>query len=105
MLVCAKQHRASRVFRQWNFTDLPLMASCSLLCRCLQVTSLLPNGAVFNFSDVLPADKSYVTYSGPLTTPACTGQPQLHPVPAMHEVVHSAQSPGGVSCRCSHLCI
>ncbi|KAF6259944.1 alpha carbonic anhydrase [Scenedesmus sp. NREL 46B-D3] len=33
---------------------------------------LLPTGAQLNFNDVLPADRSYVTYSGSLTTPPCT---------------------------------
>jgi hypothetical protein len=54
-------------------TYMPTVGS-GLSCHfCMQVSSLLPTGVSLNFHDVLPADRSYVTYSGSLTTPPFTG--------------------------------
>eukprot|EP00879_Flechtneria_rotunda_P023545 GHRR01024908.1.p1 GENE.GHRR01024908.1~~GHRR01024908.1.p1 ORF type:complete len:356 (+),score=65.59 GHRR01024908.1:599-1666(+) len=45
-------------------------------------SSYLPNAAVLDFDDVLPTDRSYVTYYGSLTTPGCTEGVLWHVLPA-----------------------
>lgn len=41
----------------------------------MQLSAYIPAGKTLDFDKILPADRSYITYEGSLTTPPCTGQP------------------------------
>ena len=43
-----------------------------LALGCLHAQHLLPGNYTLDFKDLLPENRSYVTYSGSLTTPPCT---------------------------------
>jgi len=57
----------------WSRCDRPrLLHSSTHTCPCIQATAMLAPGRVLNFSSLLPLNRSYVTYTGSLTTPPCS---------------------------------
>lgn len=63
--------RASQAFLPW-----PVFHHSSYRLSFVQTTAYIPSGKALDFDAILPADMSYVTFEGSLTTPPCTGGPQ-----------------------------
>ena len=66
------------------------------LCLHSQTTAMLAPGRTLNFSSMLPANRSYVTYSGSLTTPPCTEGVMWHVMTTPQSIsLHQVRPTGG----------